>query len=244
MRKAGVLTTRHEPRPGTIIVSSDWPCRLAQPLLLEKRARLRTGPSLPRHVVDARIGWVFPTPPRTPTGRGEALDGLAHASLHSSTIVSVADLTHSNLPVHNKPSCAKKETHPGGRHEISNKFELEKALVRRLMFATRDENAFQIFIAQPMKRSSLLKKSPMDEYTWQSRYHLRSDFARQGENDEVTWAFSTGWVVISTLPFAEMPVLRHRIVKTTTRNFVIYISVSHLFSPLTILGWWTSHCFN
>jgi hypothetical protein len=33
--------------------------------------------------------------------------------------------------------------------------------------------------------------------------------------------FSTGWVVYSTQLFTEMPVLRHRMVKTTTRNLVI-----------------------
>jgi hypothetical protein len=34
--------------------------------------------------------------------------------LHSSTMVSVADLTHPYLPAHNKLSCAKNETHPEG----------------------------------------------------------------------------------------------------------------------------------
>jgi hypothetical protein len=46
--------------------------------------------------------------------RGAGYRGAFHF-LHNSTIVSVADLTHPNLPVHNKLIFAKNETHPGYR---------------------------------------------------------------------------------------------------------------------------------
>src|SRR6266487_6295169 len=41
-------------------------------------------------------------------------------------------------------------------------------------------------------------------------------------------------VVISTLPFTEMSVLRHQIVKTTTRNVVIYSPPAHSRSAFPV----------
>jgi hypothetical protein len=44
-------------------------------------------------------------------------------------------------------------------------------------------------------RRSLLKKSLIDEHISQQPCLLRSNVACKRQNDEITWAFSTGWAV-------------------------------------------------